>query len=136
VQLCAKKIIEQAKDRKMPLVIDGDGISSVVCVWPSLVEGYKVAPFAFWALPRRTLWCSPQPLTQPLSGVQRRQEVVLTPNFPEYQRLCKAAGCEEDTPVMDLARKYVNDGRHIIHWLSSCKLTDGGLPYRSTGWAT
>ncbi len=47
VQLCAKKIIEQAKDQKMPLVIDGDGISSVVCVWPSLVEGYKVAPSAF-----------------------------------------------------------------------------------------
>jgi hypothetical protein len=47
VQLCAKKIIEQAKDRKMPLVIDGDGISSVVCVWPSLVEGYKVAHSAF-----------------------------------------------------------------------------------------
>ncbi len=41
---------------------------------------------------------------------------MLTPNFPEYQRLCKAAGCEEDTPVMDLAKRYVNDGRHIVHW--------------------
>src|SRR5690349_4702322 len=38
----------------------------------------------------------------------RFQEVVLTPNFPEYQRLCKAAGCPEDTPVMELARKYVD----------------------------
>lgn len=40
----------------------------------------------------------------------------MTPNFPEYQRLCKAAGCEEDTPVMDLAKRYVNDGRNIVHW--------------------
>lgn len=108
VQLCAKKIIEQAKDRKMPLVIDGDGISSVVCVWPSLVEGYK--------------------------------EVVLTPNFPEYQRLCKAAGCEEDTPVMDLARKMgnvtivqkgqtdkISDGRIVV------ECTEAGSPRRCGG---
>jgi len=76
VQLCAKAIIEQAKERRIPIVIDGDGLSNVVCVWPSLVENYK--------------------------------EAVLTPNFPEYQRLCKAVGCAEDTPILELAKTMGN----------------------------
>jgi ATP-dependent NAD(P)H-hydrate dehydratase len=108
VLLCAKQIIEQAKNRKMPLVIDGDGISSVVCVWPSLVEDYK--------------------------------EVVLTPNFPEYQRLCKAVGCAEDTSIMELSKKMgnvtivqkgevdrISDGRIVV------ECTEEGSPRRCGG---
>jgi len=75
-QLCAKRIIEQAKQNKMPLVVDGDGISSVICQWPTLIQGY--------------------------------QEVVLTPNFPEYKRLCAVAGCKDDVPINELCNKLGN----------------------------
>jgi hypothetical protein len=85
-----------------------------VCQWPSLVEGYKV-----WLSAMAP--CPPSLADSPLivcvcvrDHDLDRQEVVLTPNFPEYQRLCKAAGCKEDTPVMDLAKKYdISNARFV-----------------------
>ena len=32
-------------------------------------------------------------------------EAVLTPNFPEYQRLCMSVGVAVDTPIDELAKR-------------------------------
>jgi len=71
-----KKIIEEAKSKQLPLVIDGDGISSVVCKWPGLVRDYP--------------------------------QVVLTPNLPEYKRLCKSVDINEDSPIQELCKAFGN----------------------------
>jgi len=37
--------------------------------------------------------------------VRDYSEAVLTPNFPEYQRLCMSVGVAVDTPIDELAKR-------------------------------
>lgn len=51
---CAKRLVALAREKGLPMVIDGDGLSAVVCSWPDLVKGYsKVVLTPNWAEYRR-----------------------------------------------------------------------------------
>eukprot|EP01087_Luapelamoeba_hula_P023243 TRINITY_DN8507_c0_g1_i1.p1 TRINITY_DN8507_c0_g1~~TRINITY_DN8507_c0_g1_i1.p1 ORF type:complete len:311 (+),score=39.20 TRINITY_DN8507_c0_g1_i1:109-1041(+) len=96
--LCAKHVIKAARERGLPIIVDGDGISAVVCQWPDLVHGYEKA--------------------------------VLTPNAPEYKRLCKSVDIEEDASVEALACKFGNVT--IVKKGATDKISNGRLSIECT----
>ncbi|KXN70538.1 carbohydrate kinase [Conidiobolus coronatus NRRL 28638] len=92
-------IIHAAKERSLPIVIDGDGLF-LIQNSPDIILGYKKA--------------------------------VLTPNFVEFQRLCKTMNIDPDkVPLNQLALKLSQEfqGVAIVQKGSVDYITDGSQVY-------